>query len=719
MRRLALILAFAAGCDPAARSEPQASAPAESKADLSSDSGISIDYTTGELVAPTNARLVDKDLLLTADAIHYNQKTQVAVAIGHVVLTRVGDRILADTVTYNGSNGTFTAKNLRIGRFPYYIEGASAEGTRTEVVVHDATVTYREPGKWQPTIRAKSLTYSPGHYLRLSGGSVGIGGYRPIPVSRAGQDLSHESGFSDVSFDGGYRRNLGAYVDTALNIPVATGATAGPDLGLYTFRGLMLGPTATYNVSSGDDSAVGYLKSGYIYDYGTRYTDILGNPVPANRAYVEWQHDEQITDAFTLTGDVNWSTDSEVIRDFHSKEFVPIQEPDNYLEAVYTGENYFASAFTRFQPDSFYPVQERLPEIRFDVVPTAIGGGVYMRVNAGLAHLEESPPDGGTFLEADRFDAFVGFTRPFSYKGIVDFTPVVGGRYTEYWDTVGAADPGGAGRALGELGFDADLKMSAVFNYENPLWGIDGLRHLLTPTLSYRYIPNGNEDASWIPQIDRSTFTNYLPIMELGDMRAIDQLQAANVMRLGINNTLQTRDKTYGSRDLMSFNVDEDFLIRRAPGQTDFSDVHMDMVATPAHWLELRVEDTVSTERAAQRAIDSTITVREGEVWSAGIGVGYLSDKYGSFFVPGLGYNPIIGVDTYHYEARVRMNEQYEVFVRGDYDARDHLMVDQYYGVTQRVTNTWIVQYAVVFSQGLNDNQGHFGLEVNLNLIRF
>jgi hypothetical protein len=87
--------------------------------------------------------------------------------------------------------------------------------------------------------------------------------------------------------------------------------------------------------------------------------------------------------------------------------------------------------------------------------------------------------------------------------------------------------------------------------------------------------------------------------------------------------------------------------------------------------------------------------------------------------VPGLGYNPIIGVDTFHYEARVRMNEEYDVFVRGDYDARDHLMVDQYYGFTQRVSNTWIVQYAVVFSQGLNDNQGHFGLEVNLNLVRF
>jgi LPS-assembly protein len=207
--------------------------------------------------------------------------------------------------------------------------------------------------------------------------------------------------------------------------------------------------------------------------------------------------------------------------------------------------------------------------------------------------------------------------------------------------------------------------------------------------------------------------------MELGDMRAIDQLQAANVLRVGLNNTLQTRDKTYGSRDLLTINVDEDFLFQRVPNQTDFSDIHLDATATPAHWLEMKVEDTVSPRRAAQRAIDSTITVREGEIWSAGFGVGYLSDKYGTFFVPGLGYNPIIGVDTYHAEGRLRLNEEYEVFLRGDYDARDNIFVDQYYGVTQRISNTWIMEYAVVFSQGLNDHQGHFGLEMHLDIIRF
>lgn len=708
IRRLALFAALLA--------LPALAAPPAATADLSADQ---TDYAGDEVIAKGKARLVDAGILLTADEIRFNQKTQVAVADGNVVLTRIGDRLLADQLTFKRTDGSFTATNLRVGRFPYYIQGPRAEGTRTEVTVHDATVSYREPGSWQPTIKAKTLLYSPGHYLRLAQADIGIGSYRPVPVSRLGQDLGSEASLANTVLAGGYRHNLGAYGDAAMYIPVVPGFSLGPDLGIYSSRGVMLGPVANYDITSGDDTAVGYLKSGYIHDFGVKDLDVLGTTVGDNRAFAEWQHSQQVTPDLSLSADVNWSTDSEVVRDFHSKDFVPVQEPDNFLEADYTQEDFIGSVFARFQPDPYYPVQQRLPEIRFDLLPTLIGGGVYVRFNSGIVHLEENPPLGGTFLATDRFDTFLGITRPYSYKGIFDVTPVVGARYTQYWDTVGAADPGGTGRALGELGFDADMKASAVFDYENPLWHIDGLRHLITPTLSYRYVPDGDKSADWIPDIDRSTFTSYLPIMELGDMRAIDQLQATNVLRVGFNNTLQTRDPAYGSRDLATFDLDEDFRFQRAPGQTDFSDVHLEATATPARWLELRIEDAVSTRRAAQRAIDTDVTFKEGDVWMARFGVGYLSDKYGTFYVPGLGYNPIVGVDTYHMEVRARLNEEYEVFVRGDFDARDHLFVDQYYGVVQKISNTWNVSYAVVFSEGPNNGQGHFGLEMSLNIIRF
>ncbi len=688
------------------------------EATLSADH-TTVDYSTGETVMSGRAVLVDGTRTLTSDEIRINQRTQVATATGHVILTWEGERLLADELTLQRGTGHFTARHLRIGQFPYYVEGASADGDRKQVVIHDAVVTYHEPSEWLPTIRATELIYSPGHFLRLTKGSFGIDNYALIPVTTVGQDLGRQAAVAKITAEAGYRSTLGPYTDIDDLFPVYDGLGVGPDIGIYARRGLMLGPAAGYDIGSGDSTAVGGFRSGYIHDYGIRNMDILGNPVPTDRTYAEWHHYQQVTSDFTIRGELNWTSDSEVIRDFHAKEFVPVHEPDNFLEAVYEQPDFLASALTRFQPDAFYPVQERLPELRFDLLPLQLGGGLYVRLDSGIAHLAEHPPAGGTTQATDRFDTFLGISRPFSYKGIATFTPVAGARYTQYWDTQGAAESGGAGRALGEVGFDADLKASATFDYKNEYLGIDGLRHLLTPTLSYRYIPEADKDASWIPEIDRSTFTNYLPIMELGDMRNIDQLQAENVLRIGLNNTLQTRDAQYGSRDLLTLNLADDLRMERAPGQTDFSDLQADLVAKPVHWLELRLEDAVSTSQLEQRAIDASITVRGGEEWMSNFGVGYLSDRYGTFYVPGLGYNPIVGVDTYHAEIRRRLNEVYELFARGDYDARDHLFIDQYYGFVQRVSNTWLVQYAVVFTRGPDNGQGHFGIEVNLNMVRF
>ncbi|HEY5079828.1 MAG TPA: LPS assembly protein LptD, partial [Opitutaceae bacterium] len=496
IRRIALFIALACGSAADGAPDPQPGAVVQS--DLSGDR-VNVDEATGETVLTGRATLVDPDYLLNSDEIRFNQRTQVAVASGNVTLTRIGDRILADSLTISRRDGTFSAVNLRIGKFPFYIQGPTAEGTKKDVVIHDATVTYGEPGRWQPSVHAKAITYSPGHYLRVSGANVGVGNYRPLPISHLGQDLARNTGLLAITLDGGYRHSLGPYVDAGLHFPVAEGLTAGPDVGIYLFRGLMLGPIVNYDITNGENSLQGYFKSGYIYDFGNRLTDILNNPVPPNRAYAEWWHNQQVTPELSITGDVNWSSDSEVIRAFHAKEFVPVQEPDNYLEAVYAGPDYLASAFTRFQPDAFYPVQQRLPEIRFDLLPTLIGGGIYVRFDAGIAHLDEVPPDGGAHLAADRFDTFLGLTRPFSYKGIVNITPVVGGRFTEYWDTMGAPNPGGTGRALGELGIDADLNFSGTWDYKNPLLHIDGLRHLVTPLISYRYIPEADKSADWIP----------------------------------------------------------------------------------------------------------------------------------------------------------------------------------------------------------------------------
>ena len=214
-------------------------------------------------------------------------------------------------------------------------------------------------------------------------------------VFRLFQQNLKEPLFSYVSLTGGYRASLGAIVETGLHLPVADGLKLGADIGIYTNRGLMFGPSASYGGSNGDTSVQGYIRSGFISDHGDRLTDILGNPVPKNRGYLEWEHQQQLTSNITVIGELNYWKDSEILRDFRPREFFAVQEPDSFLESVYTGNNYFVSLFGRFQPNSFNPVQQRLPELRFDLLPLAVGNGFYETFNASAAVLRDDPPAGG------------------------------------------------------------------------------------------------------------------------------------------------------------------------------------------------------------------------------------------------------------------------------------------------------------------------------------
>ena len=139
------------------------------------------------------------------------------------------------------------------------------------------------------------------------------------------------------------------------------------------------------------------------------------------------------------------------------------------------------------------------------------------------------------------------------------------------------------------VGVDAALRTSGVFDYHNALWQIDGLRHLLTPTLSYRYVPEADRGQPYIPPIDRQVFSTNLEPLGLGAMRNLDQLHKINTLRVGLDNVLQTRDSTYGSRDLLSLNLAADLSFATQPGQQRWSDVYTELSVTPASWLRFEL----------------------------------------------------------------------------------------------------------------------------------
>ncbi|WP_414661663.1 LPS-assembly protein LptD [Horticoccus sp. 23ND18S-11] len=676
---------------------------AETPPDLSADSLETLVVDGRRIALATgNARLISPTFLLTADEIRYDLAGEAVTAAGHIVFTRGEARLLADRLSYKRSDGSFKAENIRLGSFPYFAEGFSAEGTASEITVRGARVSYGEPGPWQPTLTADMVVIAPGQRIRTEKATAGVGQVQPLPFPKFQYDLAKPFAGA-VSLNGGYRRSLGVFAEAGLLVPVAQAARVGADLGLYTERGVMIGPAMRYTSTGSDDRLKGQLRSGYINDHGDKKTDLLGRPVPEDRAYAEWKHQQMLAPNLSLNAQLNWWRDSEVLRDFRPRAFFPVQEPDTFVESVYNGENYFVSAFMRFQPNRFHRVQERLPEIRFDYLPIAIGNGFYERFNASAAVLREDPLITGTALRSTRLDAYYALSRPIAPREWLAFTPVAGARVTHYTDTDGAATPSGAyTRVLGEVGADVALRASGTFDYKNPRWKIDGLRHLVTPRLSYRYIPEAAKGRARIPQIDREVFSTYLQPLGLGEVRNLDDLHATNTLRLGLDNIIQTRDPVLGSRDLLVFNVANDFRFKRRPGERDVSEIHTELALMPAHWLQVDVYQSFAPQSFTLREFNSGVTLRDGTVWSVRFGNNFLRQQIQDFSVDG----------------RLRLTERFEALTRLRYDARKRRFNEQAYGVAQNINNTWLIAYTVSLYSG-RSRESSFGFNVEVSSIGF
>jgi len=665
------------------------------------------DPATGDQVFNGNARLDYDGAVLLGDQIRYNVAKQTATARGHVSLTRGAQRLLADEIVYRLTDKTYSVNRLRFGQYPLYISGDQVSSTSQAIELHHASLAYHEPGFSVPTLTAEKLTVIPGDRIVAEQAWLGLGSTPIIPFHRLDQSIDDPL-ISHMTAKFGYSKSLGAFTDLGLHLPVAPGVKFGGDVGYYSSRGLLLGPSGTYDVTSPDQEDSGSLKTGYINDHGDKQTDILNRSIHDNRGFVEWEHERTyLAENITIINQLNYWSDSGVVRDFRPSDFYPVQQPDTFIDATATRANTVTSLFIRAQPNTDYHVQQRLPEISFALLPTAIGGGFYERFDASAVSLRErqfSLDDGvlttAPTIKSNRLDAFYSLSRPIVPREWLVIDPVAGARVTDYLDAVDGKST--YTRTLGEIGVDASLRASAVYDYKNEAWGIDGIRHLITPKLSYRYIPSADKGQKYIPQIDDRVFDTTLPPLELGDQRNIDNLSATNTLRLGLDNTFQTRDKTYGSRDLLTLAIAQDFRFQHVDGVKDSSEIHIGASFMPANWVQFDVYNSFAPQTFTARELNTRFVIHDGAVWSLSLSNQYLQHQ----------------IDQYATEARYRINEVYQVVGRLIYDARKSRFNERAIGLRQNINNLWTVQYNVHRYEG-NTRESSVGYSVEVRLAGF
>lgn len=677
--------------------EPASAPPGGAEMEITAEVA-QVDAQSGEAIWRRNARLTYGGWTIVADEIRFNRATDEARATGNVLLTHPALRLIAERALYRLKERTIELENFRFGRPPLHFSGQRAHGTAAQLTLENVEVYYGDPGFLAPHASARSLVLHEGRRINARGLRFSIGTIPLLSFSGLARPLEFPRVLTENR--AGYDNSLGLEAGLGVFYPVVPGFAPGGTIDWFSERGALYGPGARYDATLGDAQVQGSTDALFITDHGKRGIDVWGRPIDRDRYFWSWQHRQRSSDRWTLNGELNAWSDSAVFRDFREELFDLDQEPDSFLEGSWNGSNYIVSAFARYRPNDFQIMPERLPEVRFDLLPTSLGAtGVLLEMKSGVAALRERPVINGSEVRSDRADVYAGLSRTWSARG-VSFTPVLGGRFTQYNRATAGRDD--YTRWLGEVGFDARMRAYRIYNVKNPIWGIDGLRHVLEPSVEYRYVPDADKGRPFIPEIDRPAFLTQLQPLGLADRRDIDALGAMNVARLKLTNIFETRRTDYGSRELAQLTLATDVFFSGEANDRTFSDLHAELRVTPADWLSWWVFLRFDPEHPALRELNNRIELIDGRTWSVVLDTDYLQHD----------------LEQLQLFGRYEINEANELSAGVRYDARENRFNELRLGLGRRLTQNWLLRIGLNLRDGPRRESG-FGLRLDLQFLSF
>ncbi len=668
---------------------------------LSSDQAIVFDSASKSTIARGNATSTHQGLTVVAGEIRYFAGQNKAEARGNARLQYGNFRLVGRGLIYELKSRKTRSESFRLGSPPLFAEGDSFSGTIDKITAEGVTIYFGEPSPLGLNIRAAQATIYPKDRIEAENVTFRIGNFPIFKLPRYQQSVESLAVLLTAKL--GYRDNLGAYFRTGSLFPITENWRAGANIDAYTARGLLIGPALEWRLQDQDNQAIFQFESGFIPDNGQRGQDLLGKPIDKNRYFITLKHRQEIGPRFSVNASINTWSDSEVVRDFRPDRFRDHQKPDNFVETVYQGENFFLTGFIRFAPNNFQNIQQRLPEIRFDWMPSPIfQSGVYQSLSASYVRLQEDAFNLRPERESDRLDFFYTLYHPIEVRPWLHLLPVASARVTHYANTLDLASGGSFTRIMGEFGLDAEILAHATWDYQNKRLGIDGLRHLVKPVMRWRYLPGGSSGQREIIPIDREVFSASLPPISLANIRNIDDLSDLHVLRLGIENQLQTRDDEYGSRNLAELNFYQDILFSAEKGEDEWSNFFAQMNIHPFNWFSFGLYSKLNTEQLTLEETRTRFRLSDGDIWQLSFETDNLRRQ----------------VSQYDIDFFYKFNERWAFRSRWRIDSRRNDFTEQIYAVRQRIANTWDIEYQLVFHRG-SVREDDFGFNIRINLLSF
>jgi len=483
------------------------------------------------------------------------------------------------------------------------------------------------------------------------------------------------------------------------------------DLGLYdndwsnlalvvdvlTERGVGLGLDFDYERWGGK----GYFTSYYIDDSGE---DFPGVPLQhRERGRFEWRHRQRLSPYDTLLAEFAWMSDRNFLDEYFEREAREDKEKETVLYYKHQRGLAALTALAKVRTNNFLTQTEYLPQVGVRLLGYPLGYSLWgdrltLTSTSQLANVRLRPDDALQLPQprAWRFDTLNELAMPLAWR-FIHFVPFAVVRYTAYSDTpdaLGLESGHSRDRFAAAVGFRSSATFWRVYQVSSRLWDLDGIRHIITPTVDFLHRFAVTAEPHELFQFD--------------EVDPIDELQ---VISLGLRQRWQTRRLTRGYSPLAS--VDRrvvDWLVldaeldvfpnRGRDNEGDlFGNMELDLI-----W---RVSDHVAVLSDAELDLDDgfdwdlfnvALKVDRSPRLSFYLGHRYTRDVASSAFTAGFDY---------------QLSQKWQLGVLWQYDLQADAALTHRLVLTRRL-HRWLLEIAFERDEGEEEGEGDTSVSLTL-----
>lgn len=592
--------------------------------------GDTVEYLTeGKQVSATgHVSIIFKGSKLTCQKILVNTQTKEGEAEGDVRLESPKGVITGSRMKYNFQTQSGEIIDAGFKANPFFGRSEKIEKVSDEEFVsrrgYMTTCDFDKP-HWR--MKSARMDMFPDDKIQSKDDTVYIGS---VPVLYAPQfNKSLKDPLMHVQLMPGSRKDWGPYMLSAWRYNI-TDAVKGR---IYLDYRSKLGVSE----GAGTNYAIDFFGKGDIKFYYTQERDKSSDvpeevtaPKVFERYLLRWRHQADIDAQTKLTGEYYKIKDAKMqlypggnfnfLKDYFYREFEKDAQPPTYLLLHrvfnYSSVDFFLQGRTN---DWYSPgYVEKLPEIEYNFPSYQVGESpFYFSDSSSMGNYNKKnqstdPAQGvGTpDTHVNRFDSSNRISIPMKVA-FVSFSPYVMNRETFYDCTVPGNNP--VARTIFYSGADMSTKFYRIFNVKTNALGLDlnGLRHIITPTVGYAFNKEPTITSVNLKQIDE-----------------VDSITRNNGATLQLSNKLQTK-RNNQSVDLVDFLVTSAYNFKPKTGErgSSLSDLLFQLKLIPYSWMSINSDatyvhsgarDNVNYNRFSNANIDIGISFGEDRTISIG-----------------------------------------------------------------------------------------------------